>query len=38
MMTRKPARVILLKDARQKLNPEPAPRWRITWTDGCRLT
>ncbi|WP_210251771.1 thermonuclease family protein [Agrobacterium sp. MA01] len=27
MMTRKPARVILLKDARQKLNPEPAPRW-----------
>jgi len=28
MMTRKPARVILLKDARQKLNPPPAPRWR----------
>ncbi|THV13791.1 thermonuclease family protein [Rhizobium rhizophilum] len=27
MMTRKPARVILLKDARQKLNPEPPPRW-----------
>jgi len=27
MMTRKPARVILLKDARQKLNPAPAPRW-----------
>lgn len=27
MMTRKPARVILLKDARQKLNPPPAPRW-----------
>lgn len=27
MMTRKPARVILLKDARQKLNPEPTRRW-----------
>jgi hypothetical protein len=27
MMTRKPARVILLKDARQKLNPPPPPRW-----------
>lgn len=27
MMTRKPARVILLKDARQKLNPAPPPRW-----------
>lgn len=25
MMTRKPARVLLLKDARQKLNPEPSP-------------
>lgn len=28
MMTRKPARVILLKDARQKLNPPPPPRWK----------
>ncbi|MBC2773971.1 thermonuclease family protein [Rhizobium sp. AQ_MP] len=27
-MTRKPARVILLKDARQKLNPPPPPRWK----------
>jgi micrococcal nuclease len=26
MMTRKPARVILLKDAREKLNPAPLPR------------
>ena len=27
MMTRKPARVLLLKDARQKLNPEPSPHF-----------
>ncbi|MCJ8239438.1 thermonuclease family protein [Peteryoungia algae] len=26
-MTRKPARVLLLKDARQKLNPEPSPHF-----------